>query len=86
MRTLISAMILTLATPVFALEDAVRRACTGDYFQFCAHTTPGSARCTACFNDVGPGLSPRCLDAIRQSSEFGDRYNTRRRNLAQGSR
>lgn len=70
---------LLMVTPAWALEDTVRRACTGDYFHFCAHTVPGSARCTACFNDVGPGLSPRCLDAIRQSAEFGGQYASRKR-------
>ena len=74
---------LLMASPAHALEQAVKMACTGDYFEHCSHTFPGSAACEACFRDVGPGLSRTCLNAIRQSSAYAGEYQTRRRRYVQ---
>lgn len=81
MRAIVLALLMAVATPAFALDDAVRRACTGDYFEFCSHTFPGSAACSACFRKVGAALSSECLAAIRDSNEFGGEYQTRRRQI-----
>ena len=86
MKVLFIIALLVLGTgKAQALDAAVRRACTGDYFRFCGYTVPGSASCRACFRKSGPRLSPSCLAAIRNSSEFAADYARGERRYARGS-
>ncbi len=75
MRFLLAAMFLVAASStVFAIDPAVRDACTNDYFRHCSHTDPGSAECKSCFRKAGMKLSHNCRSAIKNSSEYASEY------------
>lgn len=63
-----------------ATEARVRSACVGDYFLHCSDTVPDSQECKDCFRRVGPNLSKACLRAIQSSAEFGNEYESQRKN------
>lgn len=72
-------ILLVNSTKCSALENRVRIACTGDYFEYCSNTVPGSEECKQCFRGVGRKLSRVCLNALRSSSEFSNDYRETRK-------
>lgn len=52
-----------------AASAKVERACRSDYFQFCPSYEVGSAALRNCMRQAGRRLSPRCIDALRDSGE-----------------
>lgn len=72
-------MVMEMPTSAFALDQKVRDACTGDYFEFCANTVPGTEQCRRCFIKYGRALSRSCKTAIKNSSEFANDYENERK-------
>lgn len=61
---LVSASVATAASP------RVERACKNDYLQFCPSYEVGSPGLRSCMRQAGKRLSPRCIDALRDSGEI----------------
>lgn len=53
-----------------AASARVERACKSDYLQFCPAYEVGSAGLRSCMRQAGKRLSPRCIDALRDSGEI----------------
>lgn len=53
-----------------AASARVERACKSDYFQFCPSYEVGSAGLRSCMRQAGRRLSPKCIDALRDSGEI----------------
>lgn len=47
-----------------SLREVLKRACTGDYFEFCGDHEPGGPEVEACFRTNMKNLSPTCASAI----------------------
>jgi hypothetical protein len=62
--------VLISATAASAASARVERACKNDYFQFCPSYEVGSAGLRSCMRQAGKRLSPRCIDALRDSGEI----------------
>jgi hypothetical protein len=45
-------------------RDALKRACTGDYMEYCSEHAPGGPEVEACFKTNLKKLSPACTAAI----------------------
>lgn len=58
------------ATAASAASAKVERACRSDYLQFCPAYEVGSAGLRSCMRQAGKRLSPRCIDALRDSGEI----------------
>lgn len=58
------------AAAASAASAKVERACKNDYFQFCPSYEVGSAGLRSCMRQAGKRLSPRCIDALRDSGEI----------------
>lgn len=68
--TLALAAVLLSAGFANAASARVERACKNDYFQFCPSYEVGSAGLRNCMRQAGRRLSPRCIDALRDSGEI----------------
>ena len=66
------ALTVTLVTAGAAMAASARveRACKNDYFQFCPSYEVGSPGLRNCMRQAGKRLSPRCIDALRDSGEI----------------
>jgi hypothetical protein len=53
-----------------AASPRVERACKNDYLQFCPAYEVGSAGLRSCMRQAGKRLSPRCIDALRDSGQI----------------
>ncbi len=58
------------ANAAMAASARVERACKNDYLQFCPSYEVGSAGLRSCMRQAGKRLSPRCIDALRDSGEI----------------
>lgn len=58
------------STAAMAASAKVERYCRGDYLQFCPAYEVGSAGLRSCMRQAGRRLSPRCIDALRDSGEI----------------
>lgn len=65
----LTVMLLT-ASVAAAASARVERACKSDYLQFCPSYEVGSAGLRSCMRQAGKRLSPRCIDALRDSGEI----------------
>ena len=65
----LSAVVLG-ATTAMAASAKVERYCKNDYLQFCPAYEVGSAGLRSCMRQAGRRLSPRCIDALRDSGEI----------------
>ncbi|AWN37434.1 MULTISPECIES: hypothetical protein [Methylobacterium] len=45
-------------------RDALKRACTGDYMEYCSEHAPGGPEVEACFKANMKKLTPACSSAI----------------------
>jgi hypothetical protein len=74
--TRLPAAVLALAavvlgsTAAMAASAKVERYCKNDYLQFCPSYEVGSAGLRSCMRQAGRRLSPRCIDALRDSGEI----------------
>jgi hypothetical protein len=70
-RTITTLVTLGLVlTPIAAqaepasMREVLKRACTGDYFEFCGDHEPGGPEVEACFRTNMKNLSSACASAI----------------------
>lgn len=68
--TLALGAVFVSASAAGAASPRVERACKGDYLQFCPSYEVGSAGLRSCMRQAGKRLSPRCIDALRDSGEI----------------
>jgi len=47
-----------------SMREVLKRACTGDYFEFCGDHDPGGPGVEGCFRSNMKKLSPACASAI----------------------
>lgn len=57
-----------------AYSPKVRKACAGDYQNFCAQYVPESAQARACFESNRKALSKMCVAALVDAGEVPSRY------------
>lgn len=62
--------VLLSANAASAASARVERFCKNDYLQFCPSYEVGSAGLRSCMRQAGRRLSPRCIDALRDSGEI----------------
>lgn len=62
--------VLLGANAASAASAKVERYCKNDYLQFCPAYEVGSAGLRSCMRQAGRRLSPRCIDALRDSGEI----------------
>lgn len=62
--------VLLGSTAAMAASAKVERFCKNDYLQFCPSYEVGSAGLRSCMRQAGRRLSPRCIDALRDSGEI----------------
>lgn len=68
-----------LAAPASAaVNDRVKKACSGDYHRLCPHYKVGSPQLRACMEAKQSEISSRCVDALIDSGEV-DRQRSGRR-------
>ena len=58
------AVVAGSASNAFAVSNAVKYACMGDYFSYCSGHAPGSAGLTQCMRSNGSKLSKGCVGAL----------------------
>lgn len=75
----VAAFVLSSAY-AYAVDDNVRQACRGDYYQHCSQFSVGTEELRKCMRTVGEGLSTPCLVALVQAGEITkadvERHNT----------
>jgi hypothetical protein len=83
-RTLLCASTLFLsaglvATSASAYSAKVRKACAGDYQNFCSQYQPDSTELRRCFESNRKGLSHFCITALVDAGEVPAKYLKKRR-------
>jgi len=58
------------STYAYAVDDNVRQACRGDYYQHCSQFSVGTEELRKCMRTVGESLSTPCLVALVQAGEI----------------
>ena len=58
------AVVAGSASNAFAVSNAVKYACMGDYFSYCSDHAPGSAGVKQCMRANGSKLSKGCVGAL----------------------
>jgi hypothetical protein len=74
-----AASILAAASAANAYSAKVRKACAGDYQNFCSQYAPGSNELRRCFESNRKGLTHRCISALIDAGEVPAKYLRRRR-------
>lgn len=57
-----------------AYSDRIRKACAGDYQNFCSQYVPESTQARRCFESNGKSLSKPCVKALVDAGEVPARY------------
>ncbi|MBS0268393.1 MAG: hypothetical protein JSS54_05355 [Proteobacteria bacterium] len=65
----VAAFVLSSAY-AYAVDNNVRQACRGDYYQHCSQFSVGTEELRKCMRSVGEGLSAPCLVALVQAGEI----------------
>jgi hypothetical protein len=68
-----------LATPASAYSAKVRKACAGDYQNFCSQYAPDSTELRRCFESNRKGLTHICVSALVDAGEVPAKYLRKRR-------
>jgi hypothetical protein len=63
-----------LVTPANAFSAKVRKACAGDYQNFCSQYEPESTELRRCFESNRKGLTHTCVTALVDAGEVPARY------------
>lgn len=61
-------------TGAFAYSPKVRKACAGDYQNFCSQYVPESAQARRCFESNRKSLSKFCVSALIDAGEVPRKY------------
>lgn len=65
-------------TPANAYSAKVRKACAGDYQNFCSQYAPDSTELRRCFESNRKGLTHICVSALVDAGEVPARYLRRK--------
>lgn len=71
---LAGALSLAAAGSASAYSSAVRKACAGDYQNFCSQYVPESAQARRCFESNRKSLSKYCVSALVKAGEVPRKY------------
>lgn len=58
----------------FAVDKAIKKACTGDYESYCSQYSPGSTQVSRCFESNRKNLSKGCIRALVDAGEVPAKY------------
>ena len=70
----VAALMSASATPASAFSAAVKKACAGDYQNFCNQYLPDSTELRRCFESNRKGLSKFCVTALIDAGEVPAKY------------
>lgn len=62
------------ATAASAYSDKVKKACAGDYQNYCNQYLPDSAQLRRCFESNRKGLTQICISALVDAGEVPAKY------------
>ncbi len=62
------------ATAASAHSDKVKKACAGDYQNFCSQYAPDTAQLRSCFESNRKGLTKICVSALVDAGEVPAKY------------
>ncbi|MBA2125359.1 hypothetical protein DLM45_03855 [Hyphomicrobium methylovorum] len=65
--------------PASAFSAKVRKACAGDYQNFCSQYSPDSTELRRCFESNRKGLTRICTSALVDAGEVPARYLKKKR-------
>lgn len=66
------------ASAAHAYPQSVRKACAGDYQNFCKQYAPESQQARRCFEQNRRALTPRCVSALVDAGEVPKKYLRKR--------
>lgn len=69
-----AAFALLSGTGAEAHSDKVKKACAGDYQNFCSQYAPETAQLRACFESNRKGLTKICISALVDAGEVPAKY------------
>ncbi|HEY8194153.1 MAG TPA: hypothetical protein VIF13_03820 [Hyphomicrobium sp.] len=75
---LVAGFALLAGTPANAYSAKVRKACAGDYQNFCSQYAPESTELRRCFESNRKGLTHICVSALVDAGEVPARYLKRK--------
>ncbi|NOT71122.1 MAG: hypothetical protein HOP09_07485 [Hyphomicrobium sp.] len=70
----LTAMMLLTASAAVAHSDKVKKACAGDYQNFCSQYAPDTAQLRRCFESNRKGLTQICVSALVDAGEVPAKY------------
>jgi hypothetical protein len=70
----LAAVTVATASTAFAFTPAVRKACAGDYQNFCSQYVPESTEVRRCFESNRKALSKFCVTALIDAGEVPAKY------------
>lgn len=70
----LTAMMLLTASAAEAHSDKVKKACAGDYQNFCSQYAPDTAQLRRCFESNRKGLTQICVSALVDAGEVPAKY------------
>jgi hypothetical protein len=65
---------LSVSAASAAYSEKVKKACAGDYQNYCNQYLPDSAQLRACFESNRKGLSQTCISALVDAGEVPAKY------------
>ena len=74
LAALASAMTVLSVSSASALSEKVRKACAGDYQNYCSQYAPETSELRSCFESNRKGLSKICINALVDAGEVPSRY------------
>ncbi len=74
LAALVAVLASLTGTSAGAFSPKVRKACAGDYQNFCAQYVPESVQVRRCFESNRKGLSQICIAALVDAGEVPARY------------
>lgn len=72
--TLAFAAIASTTSSAFAFSDKVKKACAGDYQNYCSQYAPETAQLRRCFESNRKGLTKFCITALIDAGEVPAKY------------
>jgi hypothetical protein len=70
----LAAMTSLTATAAYAFSDKVKKACAGDYQNYCSQYAPETVQLRSCFESNRKGLTKYCIAALVDAGEVPAKY------------
>ena len=74
LAALVSALAVFNVTEAAAFTEKVRKACAGDYQNYCAQYAPETSELRSCFESNRKGLTKICINALVDAGEVPAKY------------